>query len=88
MSIVHLVPESTDAAPGQSDGDYLVRPCERGEHELGRVQNGGVDWFGSVPKNELPGVPEKVDEPRQAPEQNELLIAVKGVETAIVNRGG
>lgn len=87
MSNVYLVPESTDAAPGQSDGDYLVRPCERGEHEIGRVKGGNVDWFGSVPKGELPGVPE-VSEPQEAPDQNELLIAVRGVESAIVNRGG
>jgi hypothetical protein len=86
MSIVHLVPESTDAAPGQSDGDYLVRPCERGEHELGRVDGGRVDWFGSVPKDQLPGV-SAVSEPQQAPQQNDLLIAVKGIESAIVNRG-
>jgi hypothetical protein len=87
MSIVYLVPESTDAAPGRSDGDYLVRPCARGEHELGRVEGDGVTWFGSVPKGELPGVPE-VSEPKQAPEQNELLIAVRGIETAVANRGG
>jgi hypothetical protein len=87
MSTVYLVPESTDAAPGQSDGDYLVRPCERGEHELGRVDGGQVEWFGSVPKDQLPGVA-PVTEPQQAPEQNELLIAVKGIESAIANRGG
>ena len=87
MSIVHLVPESTDAAPDQSDGDYLVRPCCADEYELGKVANGTVDWYGSVPKSSLPDLPE-VSEPQQAPDQTATLIAVEGVETAVTHRGG
>lgn len=86
MSIVHLVPESTDAAPGQRDGDYLVRSCCADEYELGKVAGGDVDWYGSVPKSSLPDLPQ-VSEPQQAPDQQKALIAVEGVETAYTHRG-
>ena len=87
MSLVHLVPPSTDSAPGSSDGDYLVRPCCDDEFELGRVANGSVDWYGSVPRSSLPGV-SVVSEPQQAPDQQALLTAVEGIETAVTHRGG
>jgi len=80
MSSVWVVPAGTEGH-GQ-DGDVLVRACPGGV-EVGRMSGTVVEWLGSVPSDVLV-IPE-VHEPTAAPE---LEIAVRGVESALVQRGG
>lgn len=80
MSSVWVVPAGTDSH-GQ-DGDVLVRSCPDGV-EVGRMSGASVEWLGSVPSDTLV-IPE-VSEPTAAPE---LEVAVRGVESALVQRGG
>ena len=85
MATAWLVPSGTDSAPDAADGDYLLRP--EGElYEIGSVAS-GCTWIGTVAASLLPGLPQ-VDAPQQAPEQEKVLLAVRGVESAETHRGG
>ena len=89
MSTVWLVPQGSDSAENASDGDYLLRP--QGDlYEVGKQDGGGgrsCTWIGSLAASLLPDLPD-VDEPQEAPEQDTVLAAVQGVESAEAHRGG
>jgi hypothetical protein len=85
MPTVWLVPEATDSADAAIDGDYLLR--RRGElYEVGR-QTSSCTWIGTLSPDLLPDLP-AVDAPQEAPEQQKVLAAAQGVETAEDMRGG
>ena len=85
MPTVFLVPSGTDSADAASAGDYLLRP--KGDlYEVGKV-DGACTWVGTLSASLLPSLPQ-VDAPQEAPEQETVLAAVQGVESAEVNRGG
>jgi hypothetical protein len=86
MPTVFLVPSGSDSADAASSGDYLLRPSGDGLYEVGRV-DGGCTWLGSLSGDLLPSLPQ-VDSPQESPEQERVLAAVQGVESAEVNRGG
>ena len=86
MPTVWLVPAGTDSADSASDGDYLLRPAEGGLYEVGK-QSGGCTWVGSLSADLLPSLPQ-VDSPQEAPEQEKVLAAAQGVESAETHRGG
>ena len=89
MSTVWLVPAGTDSADGASAGDYLLRPSGGGLYEVGAVDTSvqSCTWLGELSGDLLPPLPQ-VDGPQEAPEQETLLAAVQGVESAQANRGG
>ena len=73
---IHQI-DSDQAPSGATAGDTLLR--RKGDDvEIGRVTDGGTEWLGSVPASALP-----LDGDATA-----LEIAVKGVESALVERGG
>ena len=84
MSSVHLIPEGSDDATGET-GDHVLRR-KGGDVEVGRVEPEGVAWLGSVPSDSLPDLP--ADGSAQQISDPELLIAVQGVVSAFDNRGG
>ena len=86
MPTVFLVPSGTDSADAASDGDYLLRPRGDEQYEAGEVQ-GGCTWFGTLAASLLPKLP-TVDAPQEAPEQDTLLAAVQGLQSAETHRGG
>jgi hypothetical protein len=86
MPTVYLVPAGTDSAPGASSGDYLLRPANDDLYEIGK-QDTACTWLGTVSASLLPALP-RVDEPQEAPDQQQLLTAVQGVESAEHLRGG
>lgn len=62
---------------GAAEGDYVLRPG--GDTvEVGRVEGGEVCWLTLVPASALPDLDDEAA----------LLNAVRGVETALNNRGG
>ncbi len=66
-------------ADGAAEGDYVLRPG--GDTvEVGKVEGGEVCWLQPVPASTLPDL--------DGAEQDRLLTAVRGVETALNNRGG
>ena len=86
MPTVYLVPAGTDSAPGATSGDYLLRPAGDDLYEVGK-QDTACTWLGSVSASLLPALP-PVEEPQEAPDQQQLLTAVQGVESAEHLRGG
>ena len=86
MPTVFLVPSGSDSADAASSGDYLLRPAEGDLYEVGKV-DGGCTWFGTLSASLLPSLP-RVDAAQEAPEQQTVLAAVQGVESAEVHRGG
>ena len=86
MPTVFLIPSGSDSADAASSGDYLLRPAGDGLYEVGTV-DGGCTWVGSLSESLLPSLPQ-VDAPQEAPEQEALLAAVQGLESAQENRGG
>jgi len=85
MATVWIIPEGTDTAPGAADGDYLLRPTG-GRYEVGGLA-GDCTWLGTLDAELLPALP-TVEAPEQGPEQDRLLIAVRGLESAETHRGG
>jgi hypothetical protein len=85
MPTAWIVPAGTDTAPEAQPGDYLLRPD--GE----RVEIGSFDasctWVGTVDASLLPDLP-AVDSPTKAPDQEAVLLAARGVESAETHRGG
>ena len=62
---------------GAAEGDYVLRP-DGDTVEVGRVGDGAVCWLQPVPASTLPDLED----------ETALLTAVRGVETALNNRGG
>ncbi len=86
MPTVFLVPADTDSADAASSGDYLLRPRGQEQYEVGRVDS-SCTWIGTLAVSLLPDLP-AVDAPQEAPEQDALLAAAQGLESAQANRGG
>ena len=86
MPTVFLVPAGSDSADAASSGDYLLRPAEGDLYEVGKVDD-GCTWIGTLSGGLLPSLP-SVDSAQEAPEQDAVLAAVQGVESAQDNRGG
>ena len=86
MPTVWLVPSGSDSADSAQSGDYLQRPSSDGLYEVGKV-DGSCTWVGSLSADLLPSLPQ-VDGPQEGPEQERLLIAVRGLESAETDRGG
>ncbi len=85
MPTVWIVPAGTDSAPGASEGDYLLRPSGE-QFEIGSVAD-SCTWLGTLAPDLLPELPQ-VDAPQEGPEQERLLIAARGLESAETHRGG
>lgn len=66
-------------ADGAAEGDYVLRR-KGDEIEVGRVADGDVAWTSTIPASTLPDLEDA--------DQERLLIAARGVETAMHNRGG
>ena len=86
MPTVFLIPAGSDSADSASSGDYLLRPADGDLYEVGKVDD-GCTWVGTLSPSLLPSLP-KVDSAQEAPEQDTVLAAVQGVESAQENRGG
>ena len=86
MPTVFLVPAGSDSAAGASSGDYLLRPTDGDLFEVGKVDD-GCTWVGTLSSSLLPSLP-SVDAAQEAPEQQVVLAAVQGLESAEENRGG
>ena len=85
MTTAWIVPAGTDSAPDAQSGDYLLRPS--GELvEVGQVDT-TCTWLGTLDRSLLPQLPD-VQSPTQAPEQERVLLAARGLETAQTHRGG
>ncbi len=68
------------SAEEAAEGDYVLKPG--GDTvEVGKVEGGEVCWIQPVPVSALPDDYENADQER-------LLTAIRGVETAVNNRGG
>jgi hypothetical protein len=90
MPTVFLVPSGSESADAASAGDYLLRPRGDDEYEVGRVDGSSATagtWVGTLAASLLPPLP-SVDSPQEAPEQQQVLAAVQGVESAQEHRGG
>ena len=85
MPTVWIIPEGSDSAPSAAAGDYLLRP-RGGDYEVGR-QDSACTWIGTLGAGLLPELP-TVQEPQEAPEQQRVLAAAQGLESAEANRGG
>jgi hypothetical protein len=66
-------------ADGAAEGDYVLRR-KGDEIEVGRVAGGDVAWTSMIPASALPDLEDA--------DQERLLVAARGVETALHNRGG
>jgi hypothetical protein len=88
MATVWLLPFGTDPSTvdGVNSGDYVLRPTDDGLFEVGH-QDRSCTWVGTVSPDLLPQLPQ-VDSPQEGPEQEKLLAAVQGVESAQTHRGG
>ena len=62
---------------GAAEGDYVLRP-DGDTVAVGKVEGGAVCWLSPVPASTLPDLGDEAA----------LLTAVRGVETALNNRGG
>jgi hypothetical protein len=82
MSNVIVIPEGSTDIGEAAEGDLVLRSCGD-QVEVARVRGDELEWLGGVPSDtiELPSV----DGPTPSPD---LVTAAKGVETALVNRGG
>jgi hypothetical protein len=74
---VHQIEQGADAPTSAVKGDTVLRRSGD-DVQIARVTAGGPEWLGSVPASTLP-----LDGDAGA-----LEIAVKGVESALVERGG
>ena len=85
MPTVYVVPAGSDSAEGAASGDYLLRPKDD-LFEVGKL-DGTCTWIGTVAASLLPSV-SQVDSAQEAPDQQAVLAAVQGVESAEDLRGG
>ena len=86
MPTVYLVPAGHESAAGAASGDYLLRPAGDGLYEVGK-QDTACTWLGTLAASLLPALP-SVEQPQEAPEQQAVLTAVQGLESAEHLRGG
>ena len=86
MPTVYLVPAGHESADGAASGDYLLRPAGDGLYEVGK-QDTACTWLGTLAASLLPALP-SVEQPQEAPEQQAVLTAVQGLESAEHLRGG
>jgi hypothetical protein len=85
MPTAWIVPAGTDTAPEASAGDYLLRP-DGDRYEVGSF-DATCTWVGTLDAGLLPTLP-AVDAPTPAPEQEAVLLAARGIESAQTHRGG
>lgn len=85
MPTAWIVPAGTDSAPDAQSGDYLLRP-DGARYEIGSV-DGACTWLGTLDASLLPELP-AVDAAAAAPEQEAVLLAARGLESAETHRGG
>jgi len=75
-----------DDTGSAAEGDFVLRPA--GDTvEVGVVEGGELCWLQPVPASTLPDLGEAGGF-TEAPEQERLLTAVRGVATAVNSRGG
>ena len=74
---VHTIDQGADVPSGAVEGDVVLRP-KGDEVELARVTSAGPEWLGSVPASTLD----------LSQDEAALDIAARGVESALVQRGG
>ena len=86
MPTVWIVPAGADSAEGAASGDYLLRPSSGDLYEIGKIDD-SCTWVGTVAASLLPALPQD-DSAQEAPEQETVLAAVQGVESAEHLRGG
>ncbi len=86
MPTVYLVPAGHDSVDGAVSGDYLLRPSGDGLYEVGK-QDTSCTWVGTLAASLLPPLP-TVEQPQEAPDQQQVLTAVQGLESAEHLRGG
>ena len=85
MTTAWIVPAGTDSAPEAQSGDYLLR--RTGDRvEVGHLGE-ACTWLGTLDASLLPELP-SVDAPTRAPEQEKVLTAARGLESAETHRGG
>ncbi len=74
---IHVIDQGAEVPSGAAEGDVVLRRSGD-DVEMARMTTAGAEWLGSVPASTLPldGDPA------------ELETAVRGVETALVQRGG
>ena len=77
---VRVIDQGAEAPSDAASGDYLLRRTGS-DVEVGRVVDGKTEWLGSVPADSLPSLEGDLD-------QSRLDIAVRGIESALVERGG
>lgn len=89
MPTVWILPAGTDSVDSAASGDYLLRPSGEGRYEAGAVDSSvqSCTWLGEVSADLLPDLP-RVEAPQEAPDQQTLLAAVQGIESAQAHRGG
>ena len=85
MPTAWIVPAGTDTAPEAQSGDYLLRP-DGDRYEIGAVDD-ACTWIGTLDASLLPQLP-AVDAATQAPDQEAVLLAARGLESAETHRGG
>jgi hypothetical protein len=74
---IHQIDQGADVPSGAVEGDVVLRRSGD-DVELARVTGAGPEWLGSVPASTLP----------LAGDPAALETAVRGVESALVQRGG
>ncbi|MCW2608674.1 MAG: hypothetical protein JWO60_3367 [Frankiales bacterium] len=74
---IHKLEQGADAPSGAAEGDVVLRP-QGDDVEVARVTAAGPEWLGSVPASTLD----------LSQDDAALEIAVRGVESALVERGG
>jgi hypothetical protein len=86
MPTVWILPAGSDSADSAVEGDYLLRPRDADTYEIGK-QADPCTWIGTVAASLLPALP-LVESAQEGPDQEQLLTAVVGVESAEHLRGG
>lgn len=74
---IHQIQQGDEVPSGAAEGDLVLRR-EGDDVALARVTGAGPQWLGSVPASTLP-----LDG-----DEGALETAVRGVESALVERGG
>lgn len=74
---IHVIDQGADAPTTAAEGDVVLRRAGE-DVEVARVTGQGPEWLGSVPAKSLP----------LEGDAAALEIAARGVESALVERGG
>jgi hypothetical protein len=90
MESIWAVGRDGDRVDDAADGDYVLCSTE-GDVAVGRVDGGTIAWIGHLDPSLLPAGALDAVEPSggatRPPEQDALLRAARGVETAQRERG-